>query len=65
MSLYNHLHLAIGCNVDDAPRDVALTFMNNLAYSQGMRPVYRFGFYVGTFGNFDLGTLRLAEGKTR
>jgi hypothetical protein len=56
-----HLHLALGCGMQDAPLSVALCFLNNLAYAHGMRAVYRFGFYAGTFGNFDLGALREAQ----
>jgi REP element-mobilizing transposase RayT len=59
----DHLHLAIGCEIESSPLEVALSFLNNLAYSHGQRPIYKHGFYVGTFGNFDLGALRQA-GKT-
>jgi hypothetical protein len=54
----NHLHLALGCPIDVAAVDVALSFLNNLTYAHGMKPIYRHSFYVGTFGNFDLGALR-------
>jgi REP element-mobilizing transposase RayT len=57
----NHLHLAIGCGIDDAPEQVALGLVNNLAYAHAMRAVYRFGYYTGTFCNFDLGALRQAH----
>lgn len=50
----DHLHLTIGCDVKISPQDVALGFLNNLAYAHGMRPVYQFGYYVGTFGAYDL-----------
>jgi hypothetical protein len=53
----NRLHLALGCGIEQAPEDVSLCFLNNLAYAHGQRPLYRFGFYVGTFGNIDLGAL--------
>jgi hypothetical protein len=33
--------------------------MNNLAYAAGMKPIFKFGFYVGTFGEYDLGATRL------
>ncbi len=33
--------------------------MNNLAYAAGMKPIVPFGFYVGTFGEYDLGAMRL------
>ncbi len=57
----NHLHLALGCGIEDAPEEVAMCFLNNLAYAHGMKAVYRFGYYVGTFGDFDLGALRAAR----
>ena len=57
----NHLHLSLGCGIEDAPETVALCFLNNLAYAHGMRAIYRFGYYVGTFGNFDLGAMRQAR----
>ncbi len=57
----NHLHLSIGCGIEDAPEELAMCFLNNLAYAHGMKAVYRFGYYVGTFGNFDLGALRAAR----
>lgn len=54
----DHLHLAVGCNVDQSPCDVALAYLNNLAYVQGMKPVYKFGYYVGTFGEYDFGAMK-------
>jgi len=57
----DHLHMSMGCGIEDSPEDAALCFLNNLAYAHGMKAVYRFGYYVGTFGNFDLGALRQAR----
>ncbi len=54
----NHLHVLLGCDVADAPRDVALSLMNNLAYAHGMKRVYESSFYVGTFGPYDHGAIR-------
>jgi REP element-mobilizing transposase RayT len=54
----NHLHALVGCNVDDVPRDVVLSVMNNLAFAHGMKPVYEHSFYVGTFGPYDHGAIR-------
>lgn len=56
--LPDHVHLLMGCGFDDSPADVALCFLNNLAYAQGMSPVYQFGAYVGTLGEYDFGALR-------
>ncbi len=51
----DHIHLAVGCNARQAPADVVLCYMNNLAFACGMKPIFEFGFYVGTFGEYDLG----------
>jgi REP element-mobilizing transposase RayT len=56
--LADHVHLLLGCNLNEAPQEVALGYFNNLAYAQGMRPVYQYGFYVGTVGAYDLGAIR-------
>ena len=51
--LSNHLHIALGCDMDADPASVALGFMNNIAYTRQMRPILRFSFYVGGFGPYD------------
>jgi len=55
--LADHIHLALGCNLIESPREVALGYLNNLAYAEGLRRVYELGFYVGTFGEYDLGAV--------
>lgn len=57
----DHLHLALGCTVDTSPLDVALSFLNNLMHAHGNSAIYKFGAYLGTFGNFDLGALWNAQ----
>lgn len=54
----NHIHITLGCGVMDVPRTVALGLLNNLAYVQEMRPVFKFSYYVGTFGNYDRQAIR-------
>jgi REP element-mobilizing transposase RayT len=56
--LSDHVHLALGCGIEESPLQVALGYLNNLAYAQGMTAVYQLGFYVGTFGEYDLGAIR-------
>ena len=51
--LPDHLHLTLGCPFEVAPIDVALGFLNNLAYVHGMKPVYQYGGFIGTFGEYD------------
>ena len=51
--LPDHIHIALGCSHDRAPDEVAISFLNNLAHVNGMKPLYQFGAYIGTFGEYD------------
>jgi REP element-mobilizing transposase RayT len=55
--LPDHVHLIVGCDVGDSPTEVALGYMNNVAYVLGMKAVFKYGFYVGTFGEYDHGAV--------
>jgi REP element-mobilizing transposase RayT len=48
--LADHVHLTLGGAPSQSPGEIALRFMNNLAYQEGMN-------YVGTFGEYDLGAI--------
>jgi REP element-mobilizing transposase RayT len=64
--LSNHIHILLGCGVTESPESVALSLLNNLAFVQGMKPVYRFSYYVGTFGKYDRNAIRrrlIGDGK--
>ncbi|HEX7380094.1 MAG TPA: hypothetical protein VF278_23435 [Pirellulales bacterium] len=54
----DHLHVALGCRLSESPQEVALAYMNNLAYAVGMKPVFQYGFYAGTFSRYDLDAIR-------
>jgi REP element-mobilizing transposase RayT len=54
----NHLHMLLGCDVAEAPRDVALSLTNNLSFAHGMKRVYQHSFYAGTFGPYDQDAIR-------
>jgi REP element-mobilizing transposase RayT len=54
----NHLHLLVGCDVTDIPRDATLSLLNNLSFAHGMKPVYEHSFYIGTFGPYDHHAIR-------
>lgn len=56
--LPDHIHLTFGVGSERSPEEVALCFMNNLAYGWGMKPVFQSGYFVGTFGEYDLGSVR-------
>jgi REP element-mobilizing transposase RayT len=55
--LPDHIHLALGCQLNESPEQVALSYMNNLAYACDMKPVFRHSYFVGTFGEYDLGAI--------
>ena len=54
----DHLHMTLGTHPDEAPRDVALSYMNNIAFAHGMNPVLMYGCYLAGFGEYDLGAIR-------
>lgn len=56
--LSNHVHVLVGPGVEDSPMGVALVLMNNIAFTQELRPMFRTSFYVGTFGEYDRGAIR-------
>lgn len=56
--LSDHVHMTIGCAIRESPEAVALTYLNNLAYAHGMQPLFCHGYYVGTFGAYDLDAVR-------
>jgi REP element-mobilizing transposase RayT len=55
----NHMHALVGCDIAESPCAVALSLLNNLAYAHGMKPVFEYSFYVGTFGNYDHNAIRM------
>ncbi|MGB7324357.1 MAG: hypothetical protein WBD31_05760, partial [Rubripirellula sp.] len=59
--LSNHVHILLGAGVTESPQSVALSLMNNIAYVYDMKPILKFSYYVGTFGGFDRGAVRLHE----
>jgi REP element-mobilizing transposase RayT len=54
----DHLHMTLGIAINEKPIDVALSYMNNIAYVHGMKPVFMQSCYLGTFGEYDLGAVR-------
>lgn len=55
--LPDHLHLTLGCPIEESPEEIALSFLNNCAYAVGMKPVFQFGYYAGTIGEYDRGAV--------
>jgi REP element-mobilizing transposase RayT len=50
--LPDHVHLVLGCPFDVAPGDVAIGFLNNLSYVYGMKALFQYGGFLGTFGEY-------------
>ena len=55
--LCDHVHLVIGGKIDQSPEDIALGFLNSGAIALGMKPQFKFGYYAGTTGEYDLGAV--------
>jgi REP element-mobilizing transposase RayT len=53
----DHIHLTMGCPIERSPEDVALGYLNNCAHACGMTAMFQFGYYVGTFGEYDRGAV--------
>ena len=54
----DHLHLALRGNIEQSPEEIAMAFLNNLAYLLGSKPAWQFGFYAGTFGEYNMWSVR-------
>ncbi|MCC6509010.1 MAG: transposase, partial [Pirellulaceae bacterium] len=54
----DHLHLGLRGDIAHSPEEIALGFMNNIAYAFGQKAVFRPSYYVGTFGEYDMGAVR-------
>jgi REP element-mobilizing transposase RayT len=57
----DHLHMALRGDIDRSPQDIALSYQNNLAYALGQKAIWSENFYVGTFGDYDMGAVRPAH----
>ena len=54
----DHVHLALRGAFEQSPEDVALSFMNNLAHMLKLGAIWRPGFYMGTFGEYNMRAIR-------
>ena len=54
----DHVHMAISGRIDESPEQIALSYMNNTDYALGSRFLWRPSYYVGTFGEYDMGAIR-------
>jgi REP element-mobilizing transposase RayT len=56
--LPDHLHVAIRGAVDQSPQEIALSFLNNLAFVLDQHPWWQAGYYAGTFGEYGMDAVR-------
>jgi REP element-mobilizing transposase RayT len=61
--LPDHLHLAVRGDIAQSPEEIALSFLNNLAYALGQRPWWEPGYYAGTFGEYSMAAVRGKGGQ--
>ena len=54
----DHLHVALRANTEHSPEEVALAFQNNLAFMLRKGAIWRPGYYVGTFGEYNMNAIR-------
>ena len=54
----DHLHVALRGDIEHSPQDIALAFLNNLSHVMGRNPIWQYGYYAGTFGEYDMGAVR-------
>ncbi len=58
LSLFaDHLHVTMRCHYQQSPQVVALSYLNNLAHAHGMEALFCFSYYLGTFGEYDMGAI--------
>ncbi len=56
--LSDHLHFVVGAPPASSPQEVALVYLNNLAYAHGMKELYSQSYYAGTVGEYDAWAIR-------
>jgi REP element-mobilizing transposase RayT len=56
--LPDHLHLAFRREINHAPEDMALSFLNNLAHVLDRCRWWKAGYYAGTFGEYGMAAVR-------
>jgi hypothetical protein len=63
--LSDHVHLVAGIPFEQSPEDVALGYMNNLAFAHEMQAVFCPSYYVGTVGEYDTGAIWTSLASSR
>jgi REP element-mobilizing transposase RayT len=54
----DHWHGCLRGNIEQSPEEIALAFLNNLAYALGQNAIWQCGYYAGTFGEYEMNAVR-------
>jgi len=54
----DHLHVALRGNIEHSPAEIGRCFQNNLAFAVGNHRLWADGFYVGSFGEYNMDPVR-------
>ena len=54
----DHVHMALGGRLEQAPEEIALAYMNNVAHVLGQTRLWMDSYYVGGFGEYDMWAVR-------
>jgi len=54
----DHVHLALRGDIEQSPEEIALAFMNNIAFAFGQKAVFRPSYSVCTLGECDMAPVR-------
>ena len=60
--LADHVHIALGCGLEESPESAVLALMNNIAWVYEMTPILQYSAFVGTIGEYDH---RAIQGNSR
>ncbi|MEZ6031921.1 MAG: transposase [Planctomycetaceae bacterium] len=56
--LPDHVHFTLKIRYEVSPAEVALSYMNNIAFRHGMLNLWMPSYYAGTIGPYDMNTIR-------
>jgi REP element-mobilizing transposase RayT len=56
--LPDHVHFTVGSDYESGPADIALSYMNNIAYKHEMSRLFMDSYYVGTIGAYNMEAVR-------
>ena len=60
----DHVHIALRGNIEESPEEIALALMNNTAFAMGQNAIWQNGYYVGSFGEYDVNAVRKQDSSS-